>query len=184
MSDTDETKDRVVLTRFADLAVARVLCGRLAAEGIEASLPDEHRASQILHWHGPVGGFRIQVHRADLARAKEILELPTPGPTTRAENAPEPDGHDVALARPDEDIDDGTISAGDRRAFRALRVALLTLLLPGLVHPYSLILAVQSLRRSDVTAWGRWRAWVALLVSLLGCACLGLVVYQLARPAR
>jgi hypothetical protein len=163
VANPDEPKDRVVLTRFGELALARVLCGRLAAEGIEASLPDEHLASQILQWHGPVGGFRIQVHPSDLERAKEILEQPAPELAVR------------------EGTDDGTISVGDRRAFRALRVALLTLLVPGLVHPYSLVLAVQSLRRSDVTAWGRWRAWVALLVSLLGCTGLGLVVYRLAR---
>jgi hypothetical protein len=181
VSNPDEPKDMVVLTRFSELAVARVLCGRLAAEGIEASLPDELRASQILHWHGPVGGFRIQVHQADLEHAKEILELPTPEPTTRAENSLEPDGHAAVLAGLDGEIDDGTISAGDRRAFRALRVTLLTLLLLGLVHPYSLVLAVQALRRSDVTAWGRWRAWVALVVSLFGCTCLGLLVYWLAR---
>ena len=181
MSDSDETDDVVVLTRLNDLPVARLLCGRLAAEGIEASLPDEHRASQILHWHGPVGGFRIEVHQADLERAKEILELPTPEPTTRAENSAESAGYVAGLAAVDDESDDSTISVGDRRAFRALRVALLTLLLPGLVHPYSLVLAAQALRRSDVSAWGRWRAWVALLVSLLGCTGLGLVVYWLAR---
>jgi hypothetical protein len=168
--ETDEPEETVVLTRLADLSAARLLCGRLAAEGIESFLPDERAASQVWPSYGAPGGIRVEVRRADLARAQEILAAPG----AAEEDAPRPDG----------ETDDGTISPGDRRAFRALRVALLTLLVPGLIHPYSLGLAVQALRRDDVTGWGRWRAWVALSVSLVGCTCLGLVVYWLVRAAR
>ena len=57
-----------------------------------------------------------------------------------------------------------------------MRVALVSLWLLGLIHPYSLVLAVRALRRKDVTAWGRRRAIIALFVSLLGCAGLSLLV--------
>jgi hypothetical protein len=170
VSATDEPEDAVVLTRLADLSAARLLCGRLASEGIESFLPDERAAAQIWPSYGAPGGIRVEVRRADLERAQAILAAP---------GAPAEDALDSA--QPDGDSDDGSISLGDRRAFRALRVALLTLLLPGLIHPYSLWLAVQALRRSDVTVWGRWRAWLALSVSLLGCTAIGLVAYWLAR---
>jgi hypothetical protein len=49
-------------------------------------------------------------------------------------------------------------------------VALVSLWLMGLVHPYSLWLAVRALRRDDVTAWGRRRAGIALVISVAGCA--------------
>jgi hypothetical protein len=172
VSDTETPEDAVVLTRLADLSAARLLCGRLASEGIESFLPDERVAAQIWPSSSATGGIRVQVRQADLARAEEILAAPG----AAVEDA-------LAPARPDGELDDGTISPGDRRAFRALRVALLTLLLPGVIHPYSLWLAVQALRRDDVTAWGRWRAWVALSVSLVGCTALGLGVCWLVRAA-
>jgi len=166
-SEDDDSPQIVLLTRLGELTAAQLLCGRLAADGIESFLPDEHLAAQNWHLQGAIGGIRVQVRRADLARAKEILAQPLldvdegPGASQEA--------------------DDGNISLGDRAAFRALRVALVTLLLPGIVHPYSLWLAARALGRPDITAWGRWRALVALAVSSAGCACLGYLVYQIVR---
>jgi len=85
-------------------------------------------------------------------------------------------GQDRDDAKGQDMNDDGSISAGDRAAYRAMRVALVSLWLLGLIHPYSLLLAVRALRREDVTAWGRRRAWIALAVSLLGCAWISLLV--------
>ncbi len=174
MSDADEPKDVVELTRLGDLTVARMLCGRLAAEGIPAFLPDERMADQTWHVQGAVRGIRVQVARTDLDRAKEILTEPA------LELDPDVVTPGVAAGAAHE-TDDGTISVGDRAAFRALRVALVTLILPGLVHPYSLWLAVRALSRPDVTAWGRGRAIAAAAVSCAGCAVLAFLVYRLAR---
>ncbi|MBN2575563.1 MAG: DUF2007 domain-containing protein [Deltaproteobacteria bacterium] len=182
MSDSDKPDDVVVLTRLADLTVARIVCGRLQAEGIAAYLPDEHTASQLWRWHGAVGGIRVQVRRADLERAQAILAQPAM--ELSAEAASDAAAPGAAPAGPEGPVDDGTISAGDRMAFRALRVTLVSLLLPGVVHPYSLWLAVSALGRPDTTSWGRWRAWVALLVSVAGCACLAFLAYRFVRTAR
>jgi hypothetical protein len=178
VSDAEEPDDVVELTRLGDLTVARMVCGRLAAEGIEPFLPDEHMAPQLWHLHGAISGIRVQVRRADLVRAQEILAQP---PLALAEAAQEAGAGVAPAGGPEGEIDDGTISAGDRSAFRALRVALVSLLLPGIIHPYSLWLAARALGRPDVTAWGRWRAVVALLVSLAGCAGLGFLLYRLLR---
>jgi hypothetical protein len=172
VSDADAQEDVVELTRLGDLTVARMLCGRLAAEGITAFLPDERMADQTWHVQGSVRGIRVQVARADLDRAKEILTEPA------LELGPEAITPGSA-ADATRETDDGTISVGDRAAFRALRVALVTLILPGVVHPYSLWLAACALRRPDVTAWGRGRAIAALAVSCAGCAGLAFIVYRL-----
>ena len=172
MSEATHPDDVVTLTRVGELTTAQLLCGRLDAEGIECFLPDEQQAARSWNLRGAVGGIRVQVRRADLERAKAILPVEGVG-----EVAPAP-------AEPGETTDDGRISEGDRAAFRSLRVALVTLLLMGLVHPYSLGLAVRALGRSDITDWGRRRAGIALIISLAGCAWLGMVVYRLAHAGR
>jgi len=53
----------------------------------------------------------------------------------------------------------------------------------GLVHPYSLWLSVRALGMKDLTAWGRRRAVTALLVSVAGCAWMGLLVLRFAALA-
>jgi len=172
-----DPEEIVTLTRFGELPTAQLLCGRLDAEGIECFIPDQIMAAQTWHLNRAIGGIRVQVRQADLERAKEILEHPglveeakpgSAGETSSESGQGEPAGRDEG--------DDGSISAGDRAAYRAMRVALVSLWLMGLIHPYSLLLAVRALRRKDATAWGRKRAWVALVVSLLGCAGMALLV--------
>jgi hypothetical protein len=141
--------------------------GRLHAEGIECFLPDENQAKHAWYQPGAVRGIRVQVRQADLEQAREILA---------AEGGDEVEPTPPA---PGEAAEDGTISEGDRAAFRSLRVALVTILLMGLLHPYSAWLALRALGRGDITDWGRRRAGIALLVSLAGCAWLGMVVYRL-----
>jgi hypothetical protein len=182
--DSDNSDDLVVLARLSELTAAQLLCGRLDAEGIEAHLPDEIIATQAWHFHGALGGIRVQVRRADLERAKEILAQPGMEQAALVEATPAPAEGGVVQATPGKDADDGTISSGDRAAFRALRVALVSLWVMGLVHPYSLWLAARALGGSDITAWGRRRARVGLVVSLVGCAWLGFLVYRFAQLSR
>ncbi len=61
-------------------AVAEMMRGRLQAEGIEAVLRGNRASSTAgvvselnLSWANPLGGVEVRVHRADEARAREIL---------------------------------------------------------------------------------------------------------------
>jgi Putative prokaryotic signal transducing protein len=173
-----EADDVVTLTRLNNLTAAQLLCGRLDAEGIEARIPDEVMAAQTWHLNCAIGGIRVQVHQRDLERAKEILADPA-----LAENLQDESAQGSAAAGTT-DGDDGTISPGDRAAYRSLRVALVSLWLMGLVHPYSLYLAVRALGQKDLTTWGRWRAWVALGVSLLGCGWMAFLVLRFVQMGR
>lgn len=183
MSSSDDDDGLVVLTRLGDLTTAQLVCGRLEADGIAAYLPDEHMATQTWHLHWAIGGIRVQVRKADLERAREILAHPGSDIAPVAESAMEVSTNATASDAAEGQDDDGTIGPGDRAAFRALRVALVSLWLMGLIHPYSLWLALHALGRPDVTAWGRRRAWIALFISLAGCAWLGLLVQRFARLA-
>jgi len=164
--------DFVTLTRCDQLVAAQLLCGRLDSEGIDCFIPDEHVANQTWHLSRAIGGIRVQVRQADLERAQQILADPAAGVASEGMSEPRPNGvHDQ---------DDGTIGPGDRAAYRAMRVALVSLWLMGLIHPYSLALAARALRRTDLTAWGKRRAWIALVVSAFGCAWMGALIFKLA----
>jgi len=186
-----DPEEIVTLVRFGELPAAQLLCGRLESEGIECLIPDEIMATQTWHLNRAIGGIRVQVRQADLERAKQILEQPglaedaaiAAGAENLTERAPgELEGQSKDHNVQDDKDDDGSISPGDRAAYRSMRVALVSLWLMGLVHPYSLLLAVGALRRTDITAWGRRRAGIALLVSLLGCVWMALLVIRFVRP--
>jgi len=168
VSDSDRPDDIITLTRFGELPAAQLLCGRLESEGIECFIPDEIMAGQTWHLNRAIGGIRVQVRRADLDQAKQILEQAGSGIDTFA--IPPADGSAPDHGPGHNGVDEGVISPGDRAAYRSMRVALVSLWLLGLIHPYSLWLAVRALGQKDITAWGRRRAVIALLVSLIGCS--------------
>ena len=174
--EPDKPDDFVTLTRVGDWTTAQLLRGRLDADGIACFLPDEVMARQL---QPAVRGIRVQVRRADLERAREILAEPGVAETDPAAEA-RPEGA-APPATPAEGDGDASIGAGDRAGFRALRVALASLWLMGLMHPYSLWLAVRALGRDDITAWGRRRAGIALVISVAGCVWVALVASHLAR---
>ncbi len=174
MSETSNPDEFVTLTRVGELTTAQLLRGRLDAEGIECLLPDENQAKHTWYQPAAVRGIRVQVRRADLERAQEILAEAAVGEGKSAPPEPEPSPG----------TDDGTISDGDRAAHRSLRVALVSLWLMGLVHPYSLWLALRALGRGDITDWGRRRAGIAIVISLAGCAWLLLLGYHMIRLGR
>lgn len=178
-----DPEEIVTLVRLGELPAAQLLCGRLESEGIESFIPDEIMAAQTWHLNRAIGGIRVQVRKIDLERAKQILEQPGLGEeaalAANAENLAEPGAGELAGQYQGGNgvkDDDGTISPGDRAAYRSMRVALVSLWLLGLVHPYSLFLAVRALGQKDLTPWGRRRAVIALLVSVLGCAGVTLLV--------
>jgi len=173
VTDSAPPNELVTLTRCDQLIAAQLLCGRLGAEGIEGFIPDENMANQTWHLSRALGGIRVQVRQGDLERARQILAEP---------GALELDAEAVPEKRPNglHEDDDGTIGPGDRAAYRAMRVALVSLWLMGLIHPYSLFLALRALARKDLTRWGRRRAGIALAVSLLGCGWMAMLILKLA----
>jgi hypothetical protein len=183
VSASDDPEEIVTLVRFGELPTAQLLCGRLESEGIESFIPDAIMAAQTWHLNRAIGGIRVQVRKVDLERAKQILEQPGLGEEAAlaagAENLAEPGPGELARQHKGGNgikDDDGTISPGDRAAYRSMRVALVSLWLMGLLHPYSLFLAVRALGQKDITPWGRRRAVIALVVSVLGCAGMALLV--------
>lgn len=176
-SNSGQPDDIVTLTRTGELPAAQLLCGRLESEGIECFIPDEVLAAQAWHLNRAIGGIRVQIRRCDLERARQILEHVGTDDGQSAELS----GDAAAEHSRHNGVDDGFISAGDRAAYRSMRVALVSLWLMGLVHPYSLWLSVRALARKDITAWGRRRAVIAMLVSLAGCAWFAILLAQMLR---
>jgi hypothetical protein len=185
VSAPDDPEEIVTLVRFGELPAAQLLCGRLESEGIESFIPDAIMAAQTWHLNRAIGGIRVQVRQSDLERAKLILEQPglaaDAALAAGAENMAELGAGELVDQGKDEKDDDGSISPGDRAAYRSMRVALVSLWMMGLIHPYSMVLAVMALRQKDITGWGRRRAFIALLVSVVGCVWMGLLVARFLR---
>lgn len=63
----------VVIAHFHDPLQARIVLGRLQAEGIQATLDDEHMLLASWEWRLAVGGARLRVPEAQAARARAVL---------------------------------------------------------------------------------------------------------------
>jgi hypothetical protein len=142
-----------------DLAAANVLRGALEAEDIECFIPDEQTAGALWHLSGALGGVRIQVNTADEARARAVLD-DLGEPSDRTDAAEE-------------------VSPADRAATRSLRIAVVGIFIWPLLHPYSLSLALRSLRDGAISPRGRRQARVAFGISVCSLAGFFLFLYML-----
>jgi hypothetical protein len=115
----------VTVTRFYWLMPANLAKCRLAAAGIEAFLPDEFSISLRWHYANALGGIRLQVSSADLEDARAILDE-TP-----------------------QEIDEPTLTDVEKKAGRALLVAVCCLFLGPLVL-YALWLLSDIFTSSEV----------------------------------
>src|SRR5262245_21514175 len=64
--------DLVTAARFAEVWEAHIFRARLEAEGIFATVADEHLVTANWFLSGAVGGVRVQVREKDLAAAREV----------------------------------------------------------------------------------------------------------------
>ncbi len=64
----------VIIARYDGMPEAHIAMGRLAAEGIESWLADEHLVQTDWLYSIAVGGIKLQVATEDAAPAIKILE--------------------------------------------------------------------------------------------------------------
>jgi len=67
-------RDLVTVERVTEVWAAHILRARLEAEGLLASIADEHLVSMDWFYSNAIGGVRVQVPACELPRAQEILE--------------------------------------------------------------------------------------------------------------
>ncbi len=92
------------IANFPDLATAHVAAAMLAAEGIDASIPDEHLAGLDWRMATALQGIRLQVVPDDAQRATELLtQEPDPveieNPVAGEDICPRCQSTAIALAR-------------------------------------------------------------------------------------
>src|SRR5262245_24976600 len=76
--------DRLVtLATFGKPSEARIAISQLHAAGIEAHLDGATSGDMMAYFGSALGGVRLQVAEADLARAEEILDQIQDGPADR-----------------------------------------------------------------------------------------------------
>jgi hypothetical protein len=148
-------RNLVTIATAPDVAAANLLRGALEAAEIPSFIPDEQTAGNLWHVSGALGGVRIQINAGDELRAREILD---------------------GLDQPVPALDDAEeVSAADRGALRALRIALVGFFLWPIIHPYALSLAMRSLGDAGLSSRGRRQARIALAISLT--ALVGFLVF-------
>ena len=72
---------------FATSEEAQIAAGFLRAHGVGAALPDHNSLTMMPHYQIALGGFRVLVPDAQVARAKELL---TEARTPASQSGPEP----------------------------------------------------------------------------------------------
>jgi len=100
------TEAIVTLTRFANALEAQVLHGLLVSEGIGATLGDVHLVQTNTLWATALGGVRVMVPAAHLARAQALLAAMQSGALALEGDVdpalpPPPVATDTALWSPD-----------------------------------------------------------------------------------
>lgn len=80
----------VDLARYSSLGEAQVAKSYLAAQGIEAFVPDEHLVGNFDCLGIMTSGVRLQVLESDLAPAREFLARELLAQVAQAENLPDP----------------------------------------------------------------------------------------------
>ncbi|MDH5822071.1 DUF2007 domain-containing protein [Luteimonas sp. RD2P54] len=64
----------VIVATYSDPIEARIACGLLLAEGIEAHLGDEHSALANWEWRLAIGGVKLRVAEEQAMHARRILQ--------------------------------------------------------------------------------------------------------------
>jgi len=148
----------VVVATFTNPIEAELAKGLLEANAINAFLKDDGIVGVAWHLSNAVGGVKLTVAEEDVAAARLLLE-----------NAAEP----PRPAQPP--IDDEEVlqtTEADRMALRAWRASVLGLMLPLVMHLYSLRLMILAVTQADVlSARGRRYLAGALVFDafVLGC---------------
>jgi hypothetical protein len=163
------SESMVTIATFGTPVEAQLARNLLEEAGIESVLADAETVGMLWHVGSALGGVKLQVAEADEARARAVL--------ARRARFPEPPARDdygldegprkaVVRARPydpTEDEEDVPETPADATARRALRSAVIGLLLcPPLLHFYSVGLLLQlSGDREGLSAAGKRSAYAA-----------------------
>lgn len=67
-------RDLVTIVRVTEVWEAHIIKARLQAEGLLASIADEHLVSMDWFYSNAIGGVRVQVPASEEIRARSVLE--------------------------------------------------------------------------------------------------------------
>jgi hypothetical protein len=146
----------VVIRKFSAPHEAELSASYLRDHEIRARVDNDVLANMDPFYSDVFGGVRLHVRRIDAERADELLkELEAAEKQARAERDP--------------------TTAADRAADRALVGAVLGLMLPVIVHAYSLWLAVR-VDWQALSLRGRRRLTIAVVIDVVVFAVAGLAI--------
>jgi Putative prokaryotic signal transducing protein len=133
---------------YPDLASAQMAAGMLAAEGIEASIPDENMIGIDWRMATALQGIRVQVALDDAERARELL--------AHAAEESEPDAVEVEEPVAGEDVCPRCQSASIGPGRWRTRLKAATMLMPTLLLVWPFVMAVKPRIRCSACGY-QWR---------------------------
>lgn len=68
----------ITIAKVSYIHEADLLCMQLEEAGIKAFIPDQNTSSIQPLYSGAIGGIRVQIHEADLDKARELLDESKP----------------------------------------------------------------------------------------------------------
>jgi len=146
------------------------LASALESADIEVFVRDMNMVAQAPYMGGSKGGYRLEVREKDHADAEAILAS---NPSVAEEEARLLSGGFV-----EEPVEDVTF---DRRAKRALRLALFGFFLWPLLHPISLVMGGRLAWRGDLSLRARKDARMAMFISLFSLVVFAFVMTSILR---
>ena len=172
MTDDETREGFETLIRFATLGEARVAAGLLESAGIEAFVPDEVTTNVAPHLSNALGGYRLQVPREDVERARAAL----------AEDVE--DDHERSRHRETRDPDDPRPGPREEAALRAWRAAIIgLLLLPPLLHLFSLMqLGAALAMPGTLSSRAKTRAIAAFAIDCIAIGVTAAIVVAVRQP--
>lgn len=84
-------RDLVTIVRVTEVWEAHIIKARLQAEGLLASIADEHLVSMDWFYSNAIGGVRVQVPACEEDRARNVLEAVQRGDYALDDDAIDPD---------------------------------------------------------------------------------------------
>lgn len=150
----------------SSLAEADVIRSLLAANGLEATVPDENLAGLAWHLGQAIGGVRVQVREGDFESAAKLLDAANrPGEldgSGRDGDGLDPEG---IGSRGFGEVSAPQMTTGEELAHRALKAAVIGTLLV-VVMPHACALSLRALSSGDLSPRSYRQAWIAFILSV------------------
>lgn len=168
-ADSSARPEWITLMHSPDSISVQMAQQLLQSAEIEFLVEAVNKKSETAFLSGIQPGYRVLVRQKDIDQAHDVLSF--------FENSTINETPEAVLSSREIEARDAGVSA----ARKALQVSVLGFLLGPLLHPFSLLMALRTLRRKGLPDRSRRDAMVAAGISLFSLVFFAIMIYSLLR---